>query len=114
MPNKIKQYIFLRSDLANFSTGALLAQVSHASVGAIHLFYGHEITKQYLDDLSNMTTIIYSIEEKDIQSVCSELEKENIQYYQWNENHEIITCIATRPVLDTKRFGDLKRKYKLF
>jgi len=59
----IVQYIVVRKDLA-WPTGALIAQACHASMAAVHQFYDHSDTKEYLKDLSNMHKIVLQVKVK--------------------------------------------------
>ena len=53
----IVQYVILRRDLLkvyDWPIGALITQACHASSAALHLFYKHEDTQTYLNDIDNM------------------------------------------------------------
>lgn len=109
----IKQFLFLRKDLPNYNTGALLAQACHASVAAIHTFRSHPDTVKYLENISDLTTVIYEICEKDIEKIKELLTDLSIDFYIWVENYEIVTCIGTRPI-ETKSFTEFERFRKQF
>lgn len=112
----VKQFLFLRKDLPSYRIGALLAQACHASVAAIHTFRNHPDTAKYLDKTSDLTTVIYEICEKDIEKIKESLTDLSIEFYIWVENHEIVTCIGTRPI-ETKSFTEFERfrkQFKLF
>lgn len=57
----IVQYIVVRKDLA-WPAGALIAQACHASTAAVHRFYEHSDTKEYLGDLPNMHKIVLQVQ----------------------------------------------------
>lgn len=95
---EIKQFIFLRKDLKDFSIGALAAQACHASIAAIEKSKQRVETEAYLKDIENMTTVVYSIEEADIQRICKELEAMDVDYHLWVEDKHVKTCISTVPI----------------
>ncbi|KAM0679496.1 peptidyl-tRNA hydrolase domain-containing protein 1 [Glugoides intestinalis] len=113
---KIKQFVFLRKDLKSFSTGALVAQACHASIAAIEKYKEDVETITYLKDLEEMTTVVYSIEEGDIQIVCEDLEAMHVKYYLWIEEKKIRTCISTVPIdiSSNRQFEEYRKKFRLY
>lgn len=60
----VVQYILVRGDLMrslNWPLGAVIAQACHASVAATQLFYTHEHTQQYLQDLDHMHKVVLEV-----------------------------------------------------
>jgi hypothetical protein len=111
-----KQFIFLRNDVLDYQIGAYLAQACHASVAAIHKFYDHPSTKEYLADIGSLTTIIYQIKMDDLSSIQHKLTELGIDCYLWVENGLEPTCIGTRPVKtgESPGFDIFRKKFKLF
>lgn len=113
IPGEFKQLLFLRSDLDQMPVGALVAQGCHASIAALEEFKDEESTKEYLKELTGMTTIVYKIQESDIEPIIDKLNKFGLKYHIWLENGLVVTCIATIPI--NKKFcGMFRNKYKLF
>lgn len=112
----IKQFLFLRRDLEDFSTGALVAQGSHASVAVLEKTRKDIETTDYLTCLEDMTTVVYGISEGDIGPIVKDLDSLGAKYHLWLENRQAPTCIATAPVdlSQNKRFDKFRRKFKLF
>ena len=62
--SNIVQYVIVRADLLktlNWPVGALVAQACHATTAVVHLFYNHQDTQKYLEDLDNMHKIVLSV-----------------------------------------------------
>ncbi|ELA42199.1 uncharacterized protein VICG_00842, partial [Vittaforma corneae ATCC 50505] len=114
--NHVKQFLFLRKDLKDFSTGALVAQGCHAAIAAIEKSKEDTGTMDYLGLLEDMTTVVYGIGEKDMCSIMEGLDSFGVKYHLWLENRQIPTCIATAPVdlFQNKSFDKFRKKFRLF
>lgn len=108
------QYIILRKDL-KWPSGALMAQVAHASTSAIHLNYTDELTQLYLKDLDRMHKCVLGIDNSnDLEELSSQLQSNNIKFKLWIEQPEnIATCLATKPYYKSN-IENLFKKFKLF
>lgn len=112
----LKQFLFLRKDLKEFTTGMLVAQGCHASIAALEKYRNTPQVIEYLSALPHMTTVIYRIKESEISEIEEELKSMKIGYHIWVENCVIPTCIATWPIdveLDGL-FKEFKKKFRLF
>jgi peptidyl-tRNA hydrolase len=95
-------YIVIRRDLLTelkWPLGSLISQGAHASTAAISLFYEHEHTKKYLQDLDNMRKVALEIpNEKELIALHEKLNEKGIDHKLWVEQPENIrTALATRP-----------------
>ncbi|KAM8952612.1 putative peptidyl-tRNA hydrolase PTRHD1 [Pelodytes ibericus] len=116
MPSLV-QYIVLRRDLQTtlgWPLGALVAQACHAATSAIHLYYQHPHTQEYLQELDTMHKVLLeAADEVTLTNLAESLKKENIDHKVWIEQPENIpTCIALRPYPKEEVHPYLK-KFKL-
>lgn len=102
--------------MKSYSVGALVAQGSHASIAAIEKYHDHLQTMSYVKDLGNMTTVVYQMTGNDVETIKSNLDMLKIEYYEWIEDADIVTCICTRPIdlSNNKGFIEMKKTLKLF
>lgn len=121
----VVQYIFCRRDLQNghgepWPTGAVAAQVSHASVAAIVEGIGAEdkATIHYTssDNLANMTKYVFAVDSADELETIRQSwdDKFGTTYYCWIEQPENIpTAMASWPIERTNRLSKFVQKLKL-
>lgn len=114
--SSIKQFLFLRTDLKDYSVGGLIAQACHASVDACFKFRNHPDTKTYLEESIDLTTVIYGVKINEFDKITSTLDSIGIEYIVWFEDRVEKTCIGTRPI-DTENnleFEKFRKKFRLF
>eukprot|EP01028_Stygiella_incarcerata_P010193 TRINITY_DN514_c0_g1_i1.p1 TRINITY_DN514_c0_g1~~TRINITY_DN514_c0_g1_i1.p1 ORF type:complete len:164 (-),score=36.58 TRINITY_DN514_c0_g1_i1:29-520(-) len=108
-------YVIVRSDLLSepysWPLGALLAQVSHASMSAARAFGGDGLMKEYLDEGERMHKVVLSVKDgEDLTDIKECLESKNVLCVMWTEHPEnISTCIVTEP----KRKSEFRKIKKL-
>ena len=98
----VAQYIVVRSDVyrkQDMSCNAILQHTSSASVAAIHKYYHHNHTKEYLKDIDAMRKKVFQVDnEKEISDLEKKLVLYKIDYRTWTKQPENkVCCIATRP-----------------
>lgn len=111
----IVQYLFVVSDIKSIKKGSLIAQACHASIKAIHVYIDEVDTKEYLNSINNMTTVVLKIKCEDIPNILSSLIE--LDLVEWTEQPEnIVTCIALRPykIQELDQYMDFIRKFKLY
>lgn len=111
------QYVFVRTDIPTIRKGALVAQACHACVAAMTVYGDSPDTREYLENLGQMTKIVLRMDRGQCEELCSFLERSGYDYYAWVEHpEEEITSVALRPYHKEKH-GDLLRfirHYKLY
>lgn len=113
----IKQYVIVRSDLKNYTTGMLIAQGVHACTQALQKFSKHPETIQYLIDIDTMTTVVLKITKDETEDLKKQLKENNADFTIWMERPEMIeTAIALRPMDFDKneKIKNILNKLKLF
>ncbi|WUR02382.1 peptidyl-tRNA hydrolase (PTRHD1) [Vairimorpha necatrix] len=111
----IVQYIFLVSNIKTIKKGALIAQACHAAIKAIHTYKDSEDTKEYLNLIYSMTTVILKISTEDIKIISEKFS--SLDFVEWVEQPEnLTTCLALRPykIKDLEDFLPFIKNYKLF
>ncbi|CAJ1970226.1 unnamed protein product [Cylindrotheca closterium] len=122
----VVQYIFCRRDLSDeegiaWPTGAVAAQVAHASVAAMAegLAKQDEATKYYLspEQLPSMTKYVYGVDSmEELEKVKQGFEEKfgNDSYHCWLEQPENIpTALATLPMERTNKVSKFVQKLKV-
>lgn len=113
----LKQIVFLRSDLKNYSKGALITQACHATTYATFKYINYPDTMEYLKNITEMTKIILKITSEDITDLSSALNASHVDFVEWRELPEdIVTCLCTRPFM-LEDYPDLRQfilRFKLF
>lgn len=105
------QYVFLRSDIPQYTKGSMAAQACHASLKACHLYYNKKEVQKYLND-DNMTTVLLKIKYDDIEYLKTIFD--GFDYVVWVEYPEnIITALALRPYKKDE-ISDIIKKIKKF
>ena len=102
---KIVQYIVVRNDLGRNQDRAFNTLISHtasAATAAIHIYYKHEHTQQYLkdlEDLDNPNKKVFQVEDEDgLLELDTQFMLHKVEYRMWIKQPEnYATCIATRP-----------------
>ena len=98
----VAQYIVVRSDVyrkQDISCNAILQHTSSTSVAAIHKYYHHNHTKEYLKDIDAMRKKVFQVDnEKEISDLEKKLVLYKIDYRTWIKQPENkVCCISTRP-----------------
>ncbi|KAM9317260.1 putative peptidyl-tRNA hydrolase PTRHD1 [Gastrophryne carolinensis] len=111
------QYVVLRRDLQGtlgWPLGALVAQACHAATAAIHMYYEHPNTKDYLQGLDTMHKVVLEVpDEVTLTGLAETLKQAEVDHKLWMEQPENIpTCIALRPYPKEEVHRYLK-KFKL-
>lgn len=122
----VVQYVFCRRDLKDeegkvWPTGAVAAQVAHASVAAIAqgLERQDEATRYYIspDQLPGMTKYVYGVDSaEELEQVKQGFEEKfgNDSFHCWFEQPENIpTALATLPMERTNKVSKFVQKLKV-
>ncbi|KAM0685614.1 peptidyl-tRNA hydrolase domain-containing protein 1 [Conglomerata obtusa] len=111
---KLKQIILLRSDLKEFSKGALAAQAIHASIKAINQYFTDAATQEYLLDIDHMTTVILKTNNEGIRIIVEFLTN-RYDFVEWVEQPEnLLTAIALKPCIIDETLDKFLRRFKLY
>lgn len=118
MSAPLKQYIFLRGDLKDFSKGSLIAQACHGTTLATFTHKDHPSTVAYLKNIHDMHKVVLKIKEDDMPTIEAALTAEDVGFSVWIEAPEnTATCLCTRPFVleeNSQELQDLFHKFKLF
>ncbi|KRH94348.1 peptidyl-tRNA hydrolase PTH2 [Pseudoloma neurophilia] len=115
----IVQYIILRSDLKNYTTGMLTAQACHACISANEKFKNNSDTVEYLKDIKNMKKVILKADNEQFEILKSKLFENHFDFIIWLEFPEKIeTALALRPYEikneTGKKLKEILKKLKLY
>ena len=94
------QYVVIRKDLS-WPVGALIAQGIHANTAALVISKDCLETRQYLENLENLTTCVLGIDnEEKLKQLVTRLQSGQIQHHLWIEQPEnMAVSLATAPGL---------------
>ncbi|RKP13319.1 peptidyl-tRNA hydrolase II domain-containing protein [Piptocephalis cylindrospora] len=111
---RLTMFIILRKDLVEkegWPIGAMMTQACHAATAALWTFRDQPQTIQYLQDIPNMTKVTLEVKSlTDLNYTAKALEDLHIPVYQWREQPEdLVTCLATSPILRSAAGKALKR-----
>lgn len=119
MKNTLRQIILLRKDLLqnpNWTFGAVIAQAVHAATECLSYYSDDDCVKEYLNERSNMTTIILALKDQQELTQChEELACLNADHVIWNEMPENIpTAIALKPYTKHSPHQSYLKRFPLF
>ncbi|XP_056284313.1 putative peptidyl-tRNA hydrolase PTRHD1 [Pseudoliparis swirei] len=117
-PNRLVQYVVVRSDLVHklsWPLGAVITQACHAATAAIHLHYEDPDTQRYLAELDSMHKVVLGApDEAALCSLSDVLTQAGVAHKLWVEQPENTpTCLALKPC-PKEAVQPLLRKFKLF
>ncbi|KAI5180971.1 hypothetical protein NEOKW01_1212 [Nematocida sp. AWRm80] len=110
----MKQYILLRNDLPNYSTGSLVAQAVHASN---LLFHSHSdgTLLNYLKQQYNMIVVVLQCNLSTMLTLIRRMKELGVKHSEWIEQPENeITAVAIYPLSSTDPFYKELKKVPLY
>ena len=103
--------------MPGWTSGSVIAQAAHGCCSVIHKHKDNPQVIQYLQDLSRMHKVVYSVKNaQQLEAMKKELQSRLVPYEPWVEQPEgIETALVTLPVLKSTVIEFFKRsKVKLW